>query len=353
MKNEFLFLVQTLFLSIYICVSYVELGLAQESDIVISSDNSFVNEVGNLHVVGEVENNSPNPVQFVRIIGTFYDSGQNVVATGSTFTDPTDVSPGEKAPFDLILTQASIPLNDIDDYTLKVTWDEPDKRVTGEKTMDELETIREPTEPCVIITGVYNLTSHLTCHEDGLVITSDNAVINMNGYTVVGPGIITSTAGIFNLGKDNIVINGPGSISNFQAGILTREVNGLNITSVILENNDIGYGLVNSTDIVVQQNIIEGNNVGIGSDSNLHVNVTSNLMNGNLLTGVTFLNTTHSNIAMNNIVGSQNGVFLDAQSSQNAIVANNVLENVVDIRDNDNNRFTDNSCETSEPDNIC
>jgi hypothetical protein len=30
------------------------LGLAQESDIVISSYNSFVNGIGNLHVVGEV-----------------------------------------------------------------------------------------------------------------------------------------------------------------------------------------------------------------------------------------------------------------------------------------------------------
>ena len=85
----------------------------------------------------------------------------------------------------------------------------------------------------------------------------------------------------------------------------------------------------------------------------MRVNVTSNLFNGNLLTGVTFLNTTHSNIAMNNIVGSQNGIFLDAQSSQNTIVANNVLENVVDIKDNDDNQFTGNSCQTSEPDNLC
>ena len=100
LKNEFLIFVLTLFLSIYICISYVELGLAQESDIVISSDNSFVNEIGNLHVVGEVENNSPNTAQFVKIIGTFYDSGQNVVATGSTFTDPTDLASGEKAPFE-------------------------------------------------------------------------------------------------------------------------------------------------------------------------------------------------------------------------------------------------------------
>ena len=34
---------------------------------------------------------------------------------------------------------------------------------------------------------------------------------------------------------------------------------------------------------------------------------------------------------MNNVVGSQNGVFLDGQSSQNTISANNVLENVIDL----------------------
>lgn len=353
LKNEFLILVLTLFLSIYICISYVELGLAQESDIVISSDNSFVNEIGNLHVVGEVENNSPNTVQFVRIIGTFYDSGQNVVATGSTFTDPTDLASGEKAPFDLILTQASIPLDDIDDYTLKVSWDEPDKRITGEKTIDDIITKKDSTEPCLTISGVYNLTSNLTCHGDGLVVTSDNTVINMNGYSLVGPGVKTSTAGIFDLEKDNLMINGPGSISNFQAGMFTREVNGLNISSIILENNDIGYSLINSTDIVIPQNIIKNNNVGIGSDSNLHIKVVSNLVTGNLFTGITFLNTNGSEVSMNNVDGSQNGIFLDTQSSENNIVANNVLQNVVDIKDNDDNQFTGNSCQTSEPDNLC
>jgi len=251
------------------------------------------------------------------------------------------------------LTQASIPLNDIDDYTLKVTWDEPDKRITGEKTIDDMITKKDSTEPCVTVTGVYNLTSSLTCHGDGLVVTSDNAVINMNGYSIVGPGVKTSSAGIFDLGKDNLMINGPGSISNFQAGMFTREVNGLNISSIILENNDIGYSLMNSTDIVIQQNIIKNNNVGIGSDSNLHIKVVSNLVTGNLFAGITFLNTNGSEVSMNNIDGSQNGIFLDAQCSENNIVANNVLENVVDIKDNDDNQFIDNNCLTGEPDNIC
>ena len=55
---------------------------------------------------------------------------------------------------------------------------------------------------------------------------------------------------------------------------------------------------------------------------------------------------------MNNVVGSQNGVFLDGQSSQNTISANNVLENVIDLNNANGlptninaNQYTDNSCQ--------
>ncbi|MGH9925276.1 MAG: hypothetical protein ACRD5B_07835 [Nitrososphaeraceae archaeon] len=34
---------------------------------------------------------------------------------------------------------------------------------------------------------------------------------------------------------------------------------------------------------------------------------------------------------MNNVVESQNGVFVDGQSAGNAVNANNVLENIIDI----------------------
>ncbi len=150
----------------------------------------------------------------------------------------------------------------------------------------------------------------------GRLISSHSGYIDAE---ILRPGssrrVVTSTAGIFNHGKDNLVINGPGSISNFQEGILNREVNGLNISSIILENNDIGYSMTNSTNIGIQQNIIKNNNVGIGSNSSLRVNVVSNPITGNLLTGITFLNSNGSDISMNNIDGSQNSIFLDEQSS--------------------------------------
>ena len=40
-------------------------------------------------------------------------------------------------------------------------------------------------------------------------------------------------------------------------------------------------------------------------------------MSGNQLAGITFVNTKNSNLGMNNIHGGQDGVFVDAQSSQN------------------------------------
>ena len=40
----------------------------------ILSHNSFTDSMGYLHVVGEVQNNTPANAQFVQVIGTFYDN---------------------------------------------------------------------------------------------------------------------------------------------------------------------------------------------------------------------------------------------------------------------------------------
>ena len=74
----------------------------------ILSHNSFTDSVGYLHVVGEVQNNTPANAQFVQVIGTFYDNNNQVVGTQFTYTNPSDIGAGQKAPFELILTSASI-----------------------------------------------------------------------------------------------------------------------------------------------------------------------------------------------------------------------------------------------------
>ncbi|MGH9951523.1 MAG: NosD domain-containing protein, partial [Nitrososphaeraceae archaeon] len=132
------------------------------------------------------------------------------------------------------------------------------------------------------------------------------------------------------------------------------------INSVILSNNQIGTFMTGAENAQVEQNIVQNNNLGIASHSSSGSKLSSNLMSSNLLAGITFVNTKGSTIDMNNIHGSQNGVFVDGQSADNTINANNILENVVDLNNANGlptnintNQFTDNSCQTSNPSGLC
>jgi len=84
----------------------------------ILSHNSFTDSLGFMHVVGEVQNNSPTNAQFVQITGTFYDNNNQVVGTEFTYTHPSDIGAGDKAPFEIILTSTSVPVSEIDRYSL-------------------------------------------------------------------------------------------------------------------------------------------------------------------------------------------------------------------------------------------
>src|ERR687892_2210710 len=211
-----------------------------------------------------------------------------------------------------------------------------------------------------VVSGVVNLTANLNCSGDGIIINSPNTVINMNGFSITGPGQDSSKVGIMVPNVDNVVVNGPGSLSNFQAGVLLTGATGFSINSVILSNNQIGTFMTGAENAQVQQNIIQGNSIGVASHSSTGAAIDSNLMNGNLLAGITFVNSQQSSIGMNNVVGSQNGVFLDGQSKQNTISANNVLENVIDLNNANGlptninaNQYVDNSCGTSNPSGLC
>ena len=54
-------------------------------------------------IEGEVKNTGATGIKFAQIIATVYDANNQTVGTGMTFTTPTDIPPGQSAPFDLML----------------------------------------------------------------------------------------------------------------------------------------------------------------------------------------------------------------------------------------------------------
>ena len=211
-----------------------------------------------------------------------------------------------------------------------------------------------------VVSGVVNLTANLNCSGDGIIVGGPNTVINMNGFSITGPGQDSSKVGIMVSNVDNVVVNGPGTISNFQAGVLLTGSNEFKLDSTILENNQIAVSMTGADNAEVQQNMIKNNHLGIASHSNSESKITSNLISGNQLAGITFVNTKSSSMDMNNIHGSQDGVFLDEQSSDNTINANNVLQNAVDINNANglplninSNQYAENNCGVSNPSGLC
>lgn len=118
-------------MSLAVIGSQNSLGQAPQSLKFMSSSN-YIDAADIFHVVGEVQNVSPSVLKFVKIIGTFYDSSNRVVATSNTYTDPPDLSPGSKAPFDLTVISASVPVREIANYRLTATTEDQNISVQSE-----------------------------------------------------------------------------------------------------------------------------------------------------------------------------------------------------------------------------
>jgi hypothetical protein len=108
-----------------VVVSAVQYTYAQTTNngISILSHSSYLGDIGDFHVIGEVQNNAANPMEFVEITATFYDAAGNVVGTGSGYTDMDILRPAETSSFEILLTEEE-QSKKIDNYKLSVSGDE-------------------------------------------------------------------------------------------------------------------------------------------------------------------------------------------------------------------------------------
>ena len=56
-----------------------------------------------------------------------------------------------------------------------------------------------------IIKGNVKLISNLICSSDGLIVGDGNTQIDLNGYSIIGPGKNSSKVGIMIGGHDNVI----------------------------------------------------------------------------------------------------------------------------------------------------
>ncbi|HET7147510.1 MAG TPA: FxLYD domain-containing protein [Candidatus Nitrosopolaris sp.] len=86
----------------------------------ILSQSTYTDSIGAVHIVGEVINQSPVTAKFVQITVTFYNAHNQVIGTDFTYTHPSDLAPGQRAPFELIELSGGIPMNQVRNYALTV-----------------------------------------------------------------------------------------------------------------------------------------------------------------------------------------------------------------------------------------
>lgn len=74
------------------------------------------NELGELAVIGEVQNTGTAALEYVEIVGTFYDEEGVIVWTESTYLDLEIVEPGQSSSFRMLL---SVPAADVASYRIQ------------------------------------------------------------------------------------------------------------------------------------------------------------------------------------------------------------------------------------------
>jgi hypothetical protein len=85
-------------------VSYEKADSVEPAALYLYMGQTYVDSAGTYHLLGEVTNYGSNPTSFVKVYGLFFDANKRVIDTESTYTTPSDLQPGQKAPFDLTIS---------------------------------------------------------------------------------------------------------------------------------------------------------------------------------------------------------------------------------------------------------
>jgi parallel beta-helix repeat protein len=250
-----------------------------------------------------------------------------------------------------------------DDQTNEQASETPEENREGVNQVSEVsqQRITEIHPACgQIVQGKVKLNSNLICKSDGIIVGANDTIIDMNGYSLKGPGVNSNKVGIMIAGQHNVTISGNGIISGFQSGIYLSGSNNVFAHEINLSNNRVAFYVTGAQNSEITNNMINNNTIGVALHSSDGADIKYNQLSKNRLSGVTLINTENTLINGNNILNTTNGIFLDTQSSLNYVDFNNVFNNVLDINNANNlpininnNHYANNNCITSLPSGLC
>jgi hypothetical protein len=96
-----------------------------EKGLLIPNYSDYVDTFGFLHIVGEVENISTNNTEENQITVTFIDTEGNPIINASTYTYLDIITPGQRSPFEILLSSSPIAKNFILETTWQISEEEP------------------------------------------------------------------------------------------------------------------------------------------------------------------------------------------------------------------------------------
>ncbi|MCW4022923.1 MAG: DUF3426 domain-containing protein [Candidatus Bathyarchaeota archaeon] len=112
-----IFLLSVLFVSSACLVNPVK----AEANVEVVSDVAYVGNLA-MYVVGEVQNTGDQPVEYVEIAVTFYDSNDSVLATDVGYSGVDVILPERKSPFSIVIVDDNVIAN-FDHYSLSVSYE--------------------------------------------------------------------------------------------------------------------------------------------------------------------------------------------------------------------------------------
>jgi len=83
----------------------------------ILSNSSYIDGIGWMHIVGEIKNIGSVRATYVKVIATCYDEAGKVVDADFIYSDPSDIDPNQKAPFEILVTSERVPYVDMYELT--------------------------------------------------------------------------------------------------------------------------------------------------------------------------------------------------------------------------------------------